>query len=132
MFKKILSTCFLIFVFVATSHAQSLFTGKAEQKPLEVALAFLHKELPDGYAEGKQITTISQEPFFCKCEHEHGAQTKITFTVDGLADDSVKARKHVLILEQKPSQPWQVMKQDTTWACWQGRGHADFSDEPCV
>lgn len=122
----------MIFFFAVCSHAQSLFTAQPGQKPLEAALAFLQDELPDGYAEGNQITTIKQEPVFCTGSQPCHVQNIITLTIDGLADDSAKAQRHILVLEQVPDQPWQIIKHDTEWACWPGRGHIEFSTELCI
>ena len=55
----------------------------------------------------------------------------VTVTLDGLFDDSVRAERWTLTFE--PDGENYVLT-DATWAqrCQPGRGHQDFSPEPCV
>jgi hypothetical protein len=55
----------------------------------------------------------------------------VTVTLDGLLDDSVRAERWTLTFE--PDGENYVLT-DATWAhrCQSGRGHQDFSPEPCV
>lgn len=124
--------CLSLLLVAVNSHAQALFAGEPGQKPLEVALVFLQDKLPDGHAEGREITTIRQERLPCKDGADCLPQIEISFVIDGIADDSVRAIQRILILEQKPGQPWLIVNEDINHACRDGRGHTDFSKEPCL
>ncbi len=130
--KKYLPILIASLAIASVTQAQVLYQGKSGQKPLEVVLAYLQDKLPDGYAEGRQVTTIKQERAICTNKQRCLPLTKITFITDGLEDDSVRAERHILTLEQMPNQPWQVIQKETTQACRKGRGHTKFSAKPCI
>ena len=57
---------------------------------------------------------------------------------DRYLDDSVRGEKFVFRFSRKPcvscrdpSQGWWVESLQVTHRCWEGRGHQDFSKEPC-
>jgi len=50
---------------------------------------------------------------------------------DDMEDDSVRAVKYRLELMPDEFGEWAIMNQSSTWACWPGRGHEDFSEEWC-
>ena len=52
--------------------------------------------------------------------------------VDGLGDDSVRARRYELTFTRRDDGTWKI--ETASWAqrCQQGRGHQTFSPEPCV
>ena len=52
--------------------------------------------------------------------------------VDGLLDDSVRALRYELALGRAPDGTWRVASIEKTRRCAPGRGHQDFSAEPCV
>lgn len=57
-------------------------------------------------------------------------QVRVTIQDDGYLDDSI--RGGIVILRMaKSDQLWQIKKASQAWNCWQGRGHEDFSTEPC-
>ena len=130
--KKYLSILAVFLTVSGVTQAQALYQGKAGQKPLEVAVSYLQEKLPDGYAEGRQVSTIKQERIACTNQQRCFPLAKITFTIDGLEDDSVRAERHILILEQAQNQPWQIIQKDTTQACRKGRGHTKFGTKPCI
>lgn len=112
--------------------AKPIFIGKQEQKPMEVALTFLHDDLPSGDAEGKELLTIQQSRIFCEDQQKNcPLQSKIIFTIDGLNDDSIMKQRHILILQQDANQTWEIIKKDTTQTCRKGRGHNNFSHALC-
>lgn len=68
------------------------------------------------------------------------APTGATVTVvdEGLLDDSVHATRYRLLFSRKACgdcgsgwSPWWLWKVETTYRCQPGRGHEDFSSEPC-
>lgn len=62
---------------------------------------------------------------------EGGGPATVTVTLVGLLDDSVAARRYVLQL-RRDGETWTL--DSATWAqrCQQGRGHQDFTPEPCL
>ena len=52
--------------------------------------------------------------------------------VDGLGDDSVRARRYELTFTRRADGTWKI--ESASWAqrCQQGRGHQTFSPEPCL
>ncbi len=78
------------------------------------------------------VTTIKQERIGCTNKQRCLPSTKITFTIDGLEDDSIRAERHILTLEQAPNQPWQIIQKDMSQACRKGRGHTKFATKPCI
>ncbi|CAI3958953.1 hypothetical protein [Commensalibacter communis] len=131
MIKKIIVIYALgLFVSLPVS-AKTLYTGKPEQKPLEVAVAFLQDKLPSGDAEGKQIVTLQQSRIYCKSSQLCPLQAKIALTIDGLDDDSIKKKRYELILQFNANQSWEIIKQDITQICQKARGNQNFSKALC-
>ena len=56
--------------------------------------------------------------------------TQVTIINKGLLDDSVKAVKYKLTLNKVDS-VWVIDSAVKVFKCWKGRGHEDFSSEPC-
>ena len=61
-----------------------------------------------------------------------GDTASASLLIDGLGDDSVRARSYELSFTRRPDGTWRI--DSATWAqrCHEGRGHQDFSPEPCV
>jgi hypothetical protein len=55
----------------------------------------------------------------------------VTVTIDGLLDDSVAALRLAFALARE-GDTWTVTEAGWTQRCQPGRGHQDFSPEPCV
>ena len=55
----------------------------------------------------------------------------ITLIHDKLLDDSQRATKIVMDALQQSNGAWQVQGIRKNWKCWEGRGHTDWSVEPC-
>lgn len=57
---------------------------------------------------------------------------KATVTIEesGLLDDSVFAEKTVFTMRYQKEQ-WQIVNRVKVQQCWPGRGHQDFSEQPC-
>lgn len=51
---------------------------------------------------------------------------------DQLEDDSVRAVKYQFNIVSDEFGQWKIDSQSSTFACWEGRGHAYFSDELCL
>ncbi|MGH2655365.1 MAG: hypothetical protein ACRDIZ_01470 [Actinomycetota bacterium] len=56
----------------------------------------------------------------------------MTVTLEGLLDDSIQAIRYLLQFEKNSGGAWDLVS--ATWAprFAHGRGHQDFSVEPCV
>jgi len=50
---------------------------------------------------------------------------------EDMEDDSVRAVKYRLELLADEFGQWYIDEQSSTWACWPGRGHEEFSSEFC-
>jgi hypothetical protein len=61
-----------------------------------------------------------------------GDTASATLVIDGLGDDSVRARRYELTFTRRDDGTWKV--ESARWAqrCHEGRGHQDFSAEPCL
>ena len=61
-----------------------------------------------------------------------GDTATATLLVDGLGDDSVRARSYELTFERRADGTWRIVTASWAQRCHEGRGHQDFSPEPCV
>jgi hypothetical protein len=55
----------------------------------------------------------------------------VTMITDGLADDSVRAEKYRIEM-QLVGELWKITWAGTQVKCYEGRGHTDWSKQPCV
>ena len=64
--------------------------------------------------------------------HAETVDASASLLVDGLGDDSVRARSYELTFTRRPDGTWRI--ESATWAqrCHEGRGHQDLSPEPCL
>jgi hypothetical protein len=53
-------------------------------------------------------------------------------TLEGLLDDSVRARRYTVELQRDQSMKWRVRDADWAQRCQPGRGHQDFSAQNCL
>ncbi len=101
---------------------ESVLKGKDNKwtaDPVVVSLRFI------GLFEGRtqSIERINENP-------ESFDTTQVTIINNGLLDDSVMAVKYKLNLKKVDS-VWIVDSAGRLVKCWKGRGHEDFSSEPC-
>jgi len=61
-----------------------------------------------------------------------GDSASASLLIDGLGDDSVRARSYELTFTRRPDGTWRI--DSATWAqrCHEGRGHQEFSTAPCL
>jgi hypothetical protein len=59
-------------------------------------------------------------------------QASVTVTRHGLADDSVRAVRYVLVLDRNGDGTWRLRTARRVQQCHQNRGHQDFSPELCI
>ena len=57
-------------------------------------------------------------------------QYKIMLIQENIKDDSI-AGMRVIMLAKKDNKEWTVIDIQRTWKCQKGRGHSNFSSEPC-
>jgi hypothetical protein len=92
-----------------------------ERSPALVAAEFLRldeDETPE--------TTISSDT-----GPEGGGPAQVTVTLDRLLDDSVQTRRYELELS-RDGEVWRLDRASWAQRCRSGRGHQDFTPEPCV
>ena len=66
-----------------------------------------------------------------RSEGEGAGPRGVTVTLDGLLDDSVRAERWLLLFEPE-GEAYALGSAVRTLRCQPGRGHEDFSAEPCV
>lgn len=54
----------------------------------------------------------------------------VTIEESGIQDDSVSAEKTVFTLHYQDDK-WQIVNRIKAQRCWPGRGHQEFSEQPC-
>jgi hypothetical protein len=59
-------------------------------------------------------------------------EASVTVTREGLADDSVRAVRYVILLDRNGDGTWSVRSAQRLQRCHQGRGHQDFSPQLCT
>jgi hypothetical protein len=91
--------------------------------PLRTALEYLVVDQPEALT-----TTVVMKTF----PPEGANEAVVTFTEDGLADDSVGAVRYVLDLDRGSDGGWRIRSGSWSQRCQQGRGHQDFAPETCV
>jgi len=89
--------------------------------PTELALEFIRADR----TQAARTTTKAQ------ASPEGGGPTTVTVIQDGLADDSVRAARHILHFVPA-GESWRLDSAARTQRCHLGRGHQDFSAIACV
>jgi hypothetical protein len=89
--------------------------------PTELALEFIR-------ADRTQVARTTTE---AQASPEGGGPTTVTVIQDGLADDSVRAARHVLRFVPA-GKSWRLDSAARTQRCHPGRGHQEFSASACV
>jgi hypothetical protein len=59
-------------------------------------------------------------------------QATVVVTLDGLLDDSIRSARYDIGVHRDATQLWSLTDARLTVRCHAGRGHPDFSAEPCV
>lgn len=63
---------------------------------------------------------------------ENSDSLTVFVTDDGFLDDSVRGEKYKFELKRNEQGVWKVVSAGKAWKCQEGRGHQDYSTEPCV
>lgn len=69
---------------------------------------------------------------FESTSRDEGATATATLVLDGLLDDSVRSRRYDVELRRRGDRTWELVAATWSQRCRTGRGHQDFSPEPCV
>jgi hypothetical protein len=64
-------------------------------------------------------------------EELDGDRVQVNATLTGLGDDSIDARRYEVVWEAVP-EGYRLVDGQVTVRCVEGRGHQDFSPEPCL
>jgi hypothetical protein len=56
---------------------------------------------------------------------------QVIITNEKLLDDSVMGVRHKLVLSRNENGSWVIESSAKAIKCWKGRGHANYSKEPC-
>jgi hypothetical protein len=81
---------------------------------------------------GRDATNAGSVSFQATSGPEGGGPADATLLLDGLLDDSVRARRYDLTLSRRPDGTWRVEAASWAQRCHDGRGHQAFSPEPCL
>jgi hypothetical protein len=76
--------------------------------------------------------TDSARRQFDAVSRDEGATATATLVLDGLFDDSVRARRYDLELRRRQNGTWELVSATWAQACRPGRGHPDFTAEACL
>lgn len=103
---------------------QSILKGKVQEDkwktdPVAVSLRFVGPF----YGRTQSIERVNESS-------ESLDATQVTIINNGLLDDSVMAVKYKLTLKRVDS-VWVINTAGKVVKCWKGRGHEEFSSEPC-
>src|SRR5207248_5894660 len=89
--------------------------------PTQLALEYVR-------ADRQQVALTTTQ---AEASPEGGGPTTVTVVLDGLADDSVRATRHLLRFTPDGSR-WRLESAVRTQRCQPGRGHADFEAGDCL
>lgn len=92
-----------------------------QDSPVRAAVKFVKLKDPSAMK-----TTINAQPN----QLEQPDSVRVVLTEDGLADDSVQAVRYALEFDRAGGN-WRLESARRTQRCQPGRGHQDFSPEPC-
>ena len=63
---------------------------------------------------------------------EDDSKLTVVITDDGYLDDSVRGKRTTLVVERGADGIWNIKSSAEAWRCYEGRGHTDFSTDPCI
>ena len=96
--------------------------GPVNRSPCDAARVLLHLDRP---RDSTETVSVAVEP-------EGAANATVTVTIDQLADDSIAAVRYDLRFEDSGNDAIRLATAVWSQRCQPGRGHQDFSTEPCV
>ena len=134
---------------VTVTTARTVTVTETSTAPAEVPLSgVLPVEAFNARAESvdepweRDLAELTNEFLALEGEQEGGSRSfqstssgdsaSATLLLDGLGDDSVRARRYVLTCSRRNDGTWKIESASWVQRCHEGRGHQDFSAEPCV
>ena len=81
---------------------------------------------------GPDASEASSTSFQATSGPEGGGPTNASLLLDGLLDDSVRARRFDLTLARRADGTWRIDSAFWAQRCQEGRGHQSFSPAPCL
>jgi hypothetical protein len=105
------------------------FNGYAESvdEPWERDLAATAAEFI-----GRDASEAPSVSFQATSGPEGGGPTNASLLLDGLLDDSVRARRYDLTLSRRQDSTWRLDSASWAQRCQEGRGHQAFTPVPCL
>jgi hypothetical protein len=93
-----------------------------QRSPMRLALEFAALEDPRAARSALVMSSSVEAP----------DAARVRLTEDGIADDSIRATRYELELSRDDAGAWRLDAAAFSQRCQRGRGHQDFSPEPCV
>lgn len=112
-------------VFNEVIKAETRAKEKWVRHPVAVSLLFIEHHMA-----GEEVIE-HQEKITLKATPEKFVDAVVTIERSGFLDDSTAGDRYVIILEKQPSNEWLIKSVKYGRRCWEGRGHSDYSNEPC-
>lgn len=108
-------------VIMAAAQANEIWVSH----PVAVSLMFL-----DHQRGGRQVVA-HQEEITLNSTPEAFEDAVVTIERSGFLDDSVAGDKYVITLGMQPGSEWLIESAHYGRRCRDGRGHANYSHDPC-
>jgi hypothetical protein len=109
---------------IAPQVFQEQYALSEDLEPAQVGIQLLrhYRQEPEG-RRGEQL----------ELRYPAAGEAELLFTVEGLADDSVQARRFRLKMRwSEEVTGWQMESVGSQQRCWPGRGPQNWSNQPCV
>ncbi len=107
--------------------------------PIEAINRFLHEYRPPwaasaGPAAAALLGDLDEAEGATRSMETTGGDAEVVVTVidEGLPDDSIRSQRYRFTFTRGRRQSLQLVAADIDWRCRQGRGHQEFSTEPCL
>ena len=81
---------------------------------------------------GEATSDVQNISFQAQTGPEGGGPAKASLLLDGLLDDSVRARRYDFTLSRRRDRTWRIDAASWAQRCQKGRGHQSFSSDPCL
>jgi hypothetical protein len=100
-------------------RTQPAFATSALRTAIEFANA--------GHGQAAKTSVIASEG-----AEGNSDEASVTVTREGVADDSIRAVRYVILLDRNGAGTWSVRSARRLQRCHEGRGHQDFSPQLCT
>jgi hypothetical protein len=81
---------------------------------------------------GRDVSDGANVSFQATSGPEGAGPATATLVLDGLLDDSIRARRYKATLSRRDDGTWRIDSASWAQRCQEGRGHQAFSPAPCV